>query len=668
VTTLATETFVETIPDRCRTCYTCVRECPAKAIRIREGQAQIVDERCIGCGNCVRVCSQGAKRIVEQTGRVQELLSGDAPVAAMIAPSFPAEFPEVDHRHVVGALRALGFAPVVEVAFGADLVAARYSELASGPSHERHIATACPAVVRYVERHHPEMIDNLAPIVSPMIATARVLRQVHGHGIRTVFIGPCAAKKGEAGSGRYEGEVDVALTFGELHQVLEHAGIAPQTTEPTDFDPPRPGLGAVFPVGGGLFQAAGLSEDITEGEIVSAKGRTEFVDAVREFSGGSLEARLLDVLCCDGCTMGPGMRIRTPAFRRRAQVAAYAKHRAASLDRRQWCSDQRRFANIDLACSFEARDQRLPEPTEEELTATLQRLGKTRPQDELDCRACGYETCREHARAILLGLAEREMCLPYAIDELHRTVGELAASHRELASTQEALMQSEKLAGLGQLAAGIAHEVNNPLGIILMYTHLIMDELDGEAQFGSELSLISEQAERCKRIVAGLLDFSREQKISRLECDPATILDRAIRGVPRPNHVELVVDRSEPRRRAELDADQMVQVLTNLLSNAYQSMPKGGRVTLRLGGDDQELIYTVQDEGCGIPRDDMSKIFEPFFTTKTLGAGIGLGLSVAYGIVKMHQGEIEVESNADPSRGPTGTTFIVKLPREGAGD
>ena len=114
---------------------------------------------------------------------------------------------------------------------------------------------------------------------------------------------------------------------------------------------------------------------------------------------------------------------------------------------------------------------------------------------------------------------------------------------------------------------------------------------------------------------------------------------------------------------AELDGDQIVQVLTNLLTNAQHAMPDGGTITVTLDGTDENVIVTVQDEGMGIPDENLDKLFSPFFTTKQVGKGTGLGLAVTHGIVKMHRGQITVESNADPAAGPTGTTFSISLPR-----
>ena len=116
---------------------------------------------------------------------------------------------------------------------------------------------------------------------------------------------------------------------------------------------------------------------------------------------------------------------------------------------------------------------------------------------------------------------------------------------------------------------------------------------------------------------------------------------------------------------ADLDGDQVTQVLSNLLSNAYAAMPGGGTLTVTIGGDDERVRVSVADTGVGIPAENLNKIFEPFFSTKKIGLGTGLGLAVTYGIVKMHRGDIRVESNTDYSAGPTGTTFTVALPRRG---
>src|SRR5512133_2212482 len=187
-------TLVYTIRDLCRVCYTCVRECPVKAIRILNGQAEIIAERCIACGNCTQVCSQGAKVYMKSVETVSSLLQQNSPMAALLAPSFAAEFDEIpDYRIVVGMLRQLGFDYVLEVAFGADMITREYRKIFENHPDHPYISSDCPAIVSYIEKFHPELIPNLVPAVSPMIATARAARKKLGSQLRVVFIGPCIA-------------------------------------------------------------------------------------------------------------------------------------------------------------------------------------------------------------------------------------------------------------------------------------------------------------------------------------------------------------------------------------------------------------------------------------------------------------------------------------------
>ncbi|MDP8225845.1 MAG: [Fe-Fe] hydrogenase large subunit C-terminal domain-containing protein [Candidatus Lernaella stagnicola] len=684
--------LVTTIRERCRRCYTCVRECPAKAICVSDGQAEVIPDRCIGCGNCVRVCSQQAKRMLRSTNRVNNLLSRNEPVVAIIAPSFPVDFSHIEYERFVGMVRALGFTYVNEVAFGADLVADRYSKLLDERPDERFIAINCPAVLSFVEKYYPGSIGNLAPIVSPMVATARVVRRLYGEKLSVVFIGPCLAKKAEAWGDYSPGEVDAVLTFGELVEMFEEHGIEPEGVEPSDFDAPRGGVGMLFPISRGFLQAAEISEDLLTGEIVAVDGRRDFVEAIREFDSGDLDVRLLEVLACNGCIMGPGTVTDAPLFRRRARVSRYARAKLERTDMEEWKADMETFADLslrreftqffrsynlysmfyspafsdrDLRGQFSVDDQASPMPSTDEISKILASMGKFEPEDELNCGACGYDTCRQHAIAIHKGLAESEMCLPYTIEQLRKTIKELDDSHEQLADTQQMLIQSEKLASMGQLAAGVAHEVNNPLGVVLMYAHILLEECSQESKLYSDLSLIVEQADRCKKIVANLLDFARQNRVVLLPTDLNALIEASLKTLRPPENVriELRKDLSDPE--VELDKDQISQVVTNLVSNAFAAMDaNGGSLVVRTWGDDSRVLISVSDTGMGIPKGSLHKIFEPFYTTKKMGKGTGLGLAVTYGIVKMHRGDIRVESNNDREAGPTGTTITVTLPRQ----
>jgi signal transduction histidine kinase len=297
------------------------------------------------------------------------------------------------------------------------------------------------------------------------------------------------------------------------------------------------------------------------------------------------------------------------------------------------------------------------QPSEREIRDILRHMKKTQPEDELNCGACGYGTCARHAIAVYHGIAEEEMCLPYIIEKLSATLGDLEESHRSLDSTKEALVN------IGQLAGGIAHEVNNPLGILLLHANILLEEIDSSAPLANDLQLIVDQANRCKKIISGLLNFARHSRLVRQPTDMAALAEDTLRTMLTADNIKVRIENLMADPVAEVDADQMVQVLTNLISNAQQAMPDGGVLTIHLSDTPGEVTIMVTDTGVGIPKQNMGKLFEPFFTTKQVGKGTGLGLAVTHGIVDLHLGQINVESNADPAVGPTETTFIVSLPR-----
>jgi len=652
--------LVYTIKELCRTCYTCVRECPARAIRIVGGQAEVITEKCIACGNCTKVCSQGAKVFVNTVDLVRKVLARPGKRAAIIAPSFPAEFHDVpDYQKVVGMIRALGFDYVSEVSFGADLVAHRYRNLISEAGARNYISSDCPAIVSFIRFYHPDLTPELIPVVSPMVAMARVMRKKYGDDLSLVFIGPCVAKKAETA------EVDAAITFIELREMLEQSGISQENSGASEFDPPLGGRGAIFPVTRGLLQTAGVNDDAITGNIIAAEGRIGFQEAIKEYEQGMIGGQHLELLCCEGCIMGPGMSKGGKQYNRRAQVSSYAQKKMSDLDMEEWRRNLELYDRLDLSVRYRPEDKRqlIAPDDDEEVRQVLASMGKVTDKDHLNCGACGYDTCYDHAIAIIKGLAEEEMCLPYTIEKLHKSVQDLALSNAKLTTMQNALKQSEKLAHMGQLSAGIAHELNNPLGVVIMYSNILLDEAKEEDPVREDLQLIVEQAARCKKIVGGLLNFARKNQVNHQFIDIRKLTESSITGVVFPDNVRAVIEDRTTSPDASIDSEQMTQVLTNLFRNAIDAMPDGGTLTVTLEDTPSDVVFIISDTGTGIKEEDKPKIFEPFFTTKGLGRGTGLGLATTYGIVKMHKGQIIVESNGDPAKGPTGTTFRIILPR-----
>jgi iron only hydrogenase large subunit-like protein/nitrogen-specific signal transduction histidine kinase len=647
-----------TLKDRCRVCYTCVRECPAKAIKIINGQAEVLIQRCIGCANCTRVCSQGAKVYSLSGMNVYALLENPGRIAAIVAPSFPAEFTEIrDHRYFVGMMKQLGFDHVFEVGFGADLVARQYKKILENSDGKRFISSDCPAIVNYIRQYHPDLVPSLAGIVSPMVAMSRVVRKKLGNDTRIVFAGPCVAKKEESG------EIDEVITFSELRRMFREKNLETDSIRPSEFDPPVAGKGAVFPISRGLLQTVDIKDNAFDGRIIVAEGRADFQEAIKEFEAGLINDHHLELLCCEGCIMGPGMSEGGKHYARRSFVSNYVREKIKNYNRQEWEESIDHYGNVDLTCGFEPDDQRLPIPSVAQIKKELEKMGKFDARDFLNCGACGYESCEEHAIAIIEGLAEIEMCLPMTIDKLHNSINDLAITNEKLVSVQQALKQSEKMASMGQLSAGIAHELNNPLGVVIMYSNLLLDELPRNSEARADLKLIVDQANRCKKIVGGLLNFARKNQVNPVEVRIESIVRQALDAIIVPGNVEVEIVSDELfHSTAEVDAEQIIQALTNLFKNALEAMPGGGRLRIEICCDGKNARFIVNDTGTGIKEADREKIFEPFYTTKGIGKGTGLGLATTYGIVKMHNGQINLTSNDDPAMGETGTTFVVTLP------
>ncbi len=235
----------------------------------------------------------------------------------------------------------------------------------------------------------------------------------------------------------------------------------------------------------------------------------------------------------------------------------------------------------------------------------------------------------------------------------------------------EQLASSEKMASVGQMAAGVAHEINTPLGVILGYSQLMMDDFSPDSEEGQSLQVIERQAKACRKIVADLLKFSRQSESARENIQINEVLEDVLAVTEHSlnmDHIHAHRDFSDNLPAIVGDTEKLRQVFVNFINNAHHAMEEegGGDIYLssRYEEESNRVVATVRDTGHGIPEDVVTKIFDPFFTTKSVGKGTGLGLSVSYGIVQEHGGTIEVESPVKGRGGEKirGTAFHVKLP------
>ena len=656
--------IISTIGERCKKCYACIKSCPAHAIKVKDGKASVISFRCISCGHCTTVCSQNAKVVLSYFNELKHDIAS-VEIDALIAPSFVVSLPDAGLK-LVSALKMLGFKNVYEVGFGADLVTLAYKKYLGENKDKTVIATPCPAIVKYVQKYEPSLIDRLAPIVSPMVAAARVAKKINPHR-RTAFIGPCIAKISEKSD--YSHDVDYSITFEELKLWIVEEKIDIEKLAEIDFDPPRAHLGAIYPVTGGLLKCAEKTEDVLDNETVVTEGKERVLMVLDSIKKGALDGKFVDMLFCLGCIEGPKICSELNYFEKKYKMADYIKNRASKSSKEQWEQEIEKYKDIDLSVQFDSEEvSDIKEADSAEIKKILIEMGKTKPKDELNCGACGYPSCRAKARAIIAGLAEKEMCLPYVIEKLEENVNLLQHSNSMLKTTQNELIQKEKLVSLGQMAAGVAHEINNPLGTVLLYAHMLNEQIENE-DMKEDVKTIITEINRTKEIITGMLNFSRENKLTIAEFDFSKFITELCSKL-HYDYTSIGLNASvkfscPPGIIMEADSAALAQVFTNLISNAKDALVEikrnPGIIEVTVEKYDEELVIFVSDNGTGIPKDKIPKLFTPFFTTKGYGKGTGLGLPVVYGIIKMHRGKITVDSLLGES-----TTFKIILPLKSA--
>ncbi|MDD3153020.1 MAG: [Fe-Fe] hydrogenase large subunit C-terminal domain-containing protein [Bacteroidales bacterium] len=458
--------------DKCKLCYSCVRTCPAKAIRVQNGVFDILEDLCINCGSCTTVCFQNAIIVKSAKESVKELLKKRKDVIAIVAPSISGEFSDItDYRSFVGMFKSLGFAHVNEISFGADLVALQYLKLLQNFKGKYYISSYCPAVIYYIEKYYPELINNLAPIVTPAVATAKVLHKIHGYGVPIVLITPCFAAKRESDINRQRDSViNYVLSFQEIREMFAEANITENSVSYSEFDPPIAYKGSLFPISRGILQAVDINEDLLTGRILCTTGRDNFISVIQEFKAHVEIKQHLDLLYCDGCIMGPGMSKGGGKYLRRSLVINYVEKRLKNFVREQWESEIKEYSALDLSRTFNTNDnQKTVSPDENVIKSILHKLGKSTKEEIIGCSACGYENCKEFAKFIYFGYASPEMCRQYVYEKMRTSVEKLAFTNEELSNTKAKLIASEQKA---RAEEAMAEEVSDSLRSMLKKIHV----------------------------------------------------------------------------------------------------------------------------------------------------------------------------------------------------
>ena len=495
--------------EKCDACMHCARACPVHAIKVNVNQEfPIVDDDCcIGCGACLNVCQPGAITYTSTIDRAFKLLNSGDKVAAIVDPSISGEFPDItDYRKFVEMIRALGFDYVNEISFGVDLIARAYHKLVDEFKGKHYLFSLCPAIVHYVRKYYPDLVDNLAPLISPADAAAMVVRAVFGFDIKVVLIGPCIAPKMEFEARNAESKIDVALTFVELRKMFEQKNVHESQLEFSDFDPPIGRLGSLFPFSNGIVQAAGLNGSLIDGKVITVEGNTESLKSVGSFDKhiGQVQ-RNMNIFFDRGCAMGPGMSPGGDKRQRDAFTVNYVQKRLNGFDTLKWEEEMEKFSYLDLKASFARDDQRLPKPKTKQLNEILQLLGKTDHDENVGCSACGFDNCKEFATAVAQGITRTDVCLDYSIKNKNNYIHSLKESGKKTDEKLKSLKEElKRLIGDNELLNDKLETSRSIMGQIPSGVVIVDDTLKITSSNKSFIDLLGDEAKEIDDIIPGL--------------------------------------------------------------------------------------------------------------------------------------------------------------------
>ncbi len=399
---------------KCKNCYKCVRNCEVKAITVKDSQAYIMDDKCILCGHCLEICPQNAKSFISDLDRVKAYIAQGLPTIVSLAPSYLGVLKYKSTGQVITALRKLGFTAVRETAEGAAYVTHEYNQLLDAGTMENIVTTCCPSVNDLIEIYYPSLTKYMAPVISPMIAHGKIIREEYGNDVKVVFLGPCIAKKREAeGDPRTIGVIDAVINFREFEEWLSEENIDLMQLEDSPLDNPNPLVNRLYPISSGVLSSVVASSSKTgHYRKFYVHGIKNCIDLFESMNRGEITGCFIEAdICNGGCIKGTAVdRESISRFKVKLDMEETIPKEPVSND----------YFNlntaIDLSKNFFDHSPKDAIPSEQQIMNILSKIGKIHPEDMFNCGACGYASCRDKAIAVFQGKAELNMCIPYMHD------------------------------------------------------------------------------------------------------------------------------------------------------------------------------------------------------------------------------------------------------------
>jgi len=504
------EPLIRISKEKCKVCYACVRACPVKAIRVTgsDHTPQIDPDRCISCGSCVRICKFQAIDYLQHWQQVKQILDEGTPVIGILDPSYVAEFSELpDYRKLIGMLYYIGFKKIYDTSFAVDLLAYHYKNLLDTFKGKHYLLANCPVVVAYVEKFVPAALNNLAPLVTPMTAMSRLIKQTVDQNNTLVYITPCIAAKEEV---RLQGDtaaINFVLTFEELRRLFASYQVTDKMIEFGEIESPAGAMGYLYPISNGIVQAAQLSEALLDNQIITGQGEQMMMGYLKEFEQHSdIIGCHFNLFYCRGCIDGPGMTCKHHHLVRRSLVIQHARQMCEPKAISNVQRTIQDYLSLDVSRTFHDHYKPPYQPSEQQIREILLATGKQENENEIDCRACGYDSCKDFAIAVAQGITTPDMCITFSLQNQRNYTHALKVTNEKLARMQEALIESEKKMRMEQELAREASEMLTAMfqklraGIVIFDNHLKI--IHSNQSF---VSILGEEAAQINEVVPGLI-------------------------------------------------------------------------------------------------------------------------------------------------------------------
>ena len=401
--------ILDFFPANCKNCYKCVRNCSVKAIKMIDDRAQIVEEKCIACGKCFLVCPQNARNIHSDLQNVLDAIKQGKKVIVSIAPSYLGVYDEP--YKLISALKYFGASIIEETAIGAQQVTELYNEYFRNTNTKNAITTCCPTANMMIQTYYPELLEYMIPVDSPMIAHCKMIRKRHGSDSYIVFIGPCISKKCEAFGYQQTGIIDAVISFEELDKWMELNNIDISSFEEQHPDLEGKYTGKKYPLEKGVI--SGLKDVLLEKNFtpLAVTGTDNLKKVFEALSNGDLNNVCIEVNSCEGgCLGGPAVPRNSKNVYVRKSNAKNKLIETKNINYINYTDEEKK---LDYKRQFRNKNYVYPPYTDDDIKQILEKIGKHSPSDELNCGACGYDTCREKAISVIEGLSYTEMCIPY---------------------------------------------------------------------------------------------------------------------------------------------------------------------------------------------------------------------------------------------------------------